>query len=74
MSSRCDRRTLGYFLASLLRALGGGYGSDDSVALGVRAVASMCFKVTAGRAVARGLGSRQRLLGVGWVDAGRGRT
>ena len=41
MSSRRDRRTLGYFSAPLLRALGGGYGSDDSLALGVRAVASV---------------------------------
>ena len=32
------------------------------------------FEVTAGRAVARELGSRRRLLGVGWLDAGRRRT
>ena len=32
------------------------------------------FEVTARRAVARGLGSRRRLLGVGWLEAGRRRT
>ena len=32
------------------------------------------FKVTTRRAVARGLGSRRRLLGVGWLEAGRRRT
>jgi len=32
------------------------------------------FEVTARRAVARGLNSRRRLLGVGWLEAGRCRT
>ena len=40
MSSRRDRRTLGYFLARSLSALGGGYGGDDSRSLSVSAVAS----------------------------------
>ena len=61
------------FLARLLRAFGGGDGGDDSPALGVSAVASV-FEVTAGRAVARGLGSRRRLLGVGCLEVGRRRT
>jgi len=53
---------------------GGGYGGDDTLALGVSAVASVCFEVTAMRAVARGLGSRRRQLGVGCLEAGRGCT
>ena len=60
--------------ARFLCTLDGGYGGDDSLALGVSAVASVCFEVTARRAVARGLGSRRRRLGVGWLEAGRGRT
>ena len=59
-------------------AFDGCYGGDDSLTLGVSAVASrryLCaFEVTAGRAVARVLGSQRRLLGVGWLDAGRRRT
>ena len=43
--------------ARLLRALGGGYGGDGSLALSVSAVVS-AFEVTAGRAVARRLRSR----------------
>jgi len=57
-----------------LCTLHGGYGGDNTLALGVSAVASVCFEVTARRAVARGLWSRRRRLGVGWLEAGRGRT
>ena len=32
------------------------------------------FEMVAGRAVARGLGSRRWLLGVGWLEAGRRHT
>jgi hypothetical protein len=52
----------------------GGYGGNDTLALGVSAVASACFEMTAMRAVARGLGSRRRRLGVSWLEAGRCRT
>ena len=34
----------------------------------------LCVEVTARHAVARGLGSRRRLHGVGWLEAGRRRT
>jgi len=57
-----------------LFTLGGGYGGDNTLVLGVSAVASVCFEVTARRALARGLGSQRRRLGVGWLEAGQGRT
>ena len=38
-SSKRDRSALGSLLGALLCALGGGYGGDDSLALGVGAVA-----------------------------------
>ena len=39
-SSGREHRTLGSLLGALLCALGGGYGGDDSLSLGVSAVAS----------------------------------
>ena len=43
-SSRRKHRDLGSLLGALLRALGGGYGGDVSLALGVGAVASVFLR------------------------------
>ena len=71
-SSRRDIALSARISARFKCAHGGGYGGDDSRSLGVSAVAS---EVSAqGTRSQTGLGSRRRLLGVGWLDAGRRRS